>query len=384
MARKSVALLVETSNAYARGLVEGVTAFLHEFPHWSIYLPEQQRSAEAPRWLANWKGDGVIARVETPQIANELAKLKIPVIDVSAARPLPDLPWVETDDRAIAELAAEHLLQRGFRNLAYCGEIGFNWSRWRGEAFAQVVQARGGICSQFENATRSQPGYRWQDQMQKLAHWIEGLPKPVGIMACYDIKAQQLLDTCRQLGINVPDEVAVIGVDNDDLLCNLCDPPLSSVIPDARRTGYLAAKLLQQAMAGKKLQAEGHFIKPLGVATRQSTDVLAIEDREIAQVVRFIRLHACEGITVKDILRSIPLSRRVLENRFFKLLGKTPHQAILQQRLERVCTLLRESELPLDKIAAQAGFEHTEYLSVVFRRHFGVPPGTYRKTLLGS
>jgi LacI family transcriptional regulator len=196
------------------------------------------------------------------------------------------------------------------------------------------------------------------------------------------MKAQQLLDTCRQLGIAVPDEVAVIGVDNDELLCNLCDPPLSSVIPDARRTGYLAAELLQQAMEGKKVPAEGHFIEPLGVATRQSTDVLAIEDREIAAVVRYIRLHACSGITVKDILRDIPMSRRVLENRFIKWVGKTPHEAILQQRLDRVKVLLRETELPLDKIAIQTGFEHPEYLSVVFRKHFGMPPGAYRRISL--
>ena len=379
MKRKSVALLVETSNAYARGLVEGITDYLHEFPGWSIYLPEQQRSAEAPRWLANWQGDGVIARIETPQIAAALSKLKIPVIDVSAARPLPNLPWVETDDRVIARLAAEHLLQRGFRNLAYCGEIGFNWSRWRGEAFHEEVLARGAKSFHFENATRGQQGYRWQEQMDRLAHWLCQLPKPIGIMACYDMKAQQLLDTCRQLGIAVPDEVAVIGVDNDELLCNLCDPPLTSVIPDARRTGYLAAELLQQAMSGKEVPAEGHLIEPLGVATRQSTDVLAIDDREIAAVVRYIRLHACSGITVKDILRDIPMSRRVLENRFAKMMGKTPHEAILEQRLERVRVLLRETELALDKIAAQSGFEHPEYLSVVFRRHYGMPPGAYRR-----
>jgi LacI family transcriptional regulator len=132
-------------------------------------------------------------------------------------------------------------------------------------------------------------------------------------------------------------------------------------------------------MDGKKIPAEGHFIEPLGVATRQSTDVLAIEDREIASVVRYIRTHACSGITVKDILRDIPMSRRVLENRFLKIVGKTPHEAILQQRLDRVKVLLRETELPLDKIAMQAGFEHPEYLSVVFRRHFGMPPGAYRR-----
>lgn len=377
--RPAVALLVETSNSYARGLLEGVIAYVREHSAWSIVLPEQERGARPPVWLENWRGDGIIARIETPQIAQAVCKTGLPVVDVSAARRVLDVPWVETDDAAIARLAAEHLMERGFRNLGFCGEPEFNWSKWRCDCFQQIVEQRGCRFFNFTSQSRYAPNYRWDQEKRRLIEWVSSLPKPVGIMACYDIKAQQLLDTCREIDVSVPEEVAVVGVDNDELLCNLSTPPLSSVIPDTHRTGYEAARLLDRLMAGEKIPAEAHLIEPLGIATRQSSDVLAIEDRQIAAAVRFIREHACDGINVKDVLRIVPLSRRVLEARFRKIMGHTPHEAIVKHRLNRVRQLLRETELPLAEIAQRAGFEHVEYLSVTFKRHFGVPPGRFRQ-----
>jgi LacI family transcriptional regulator len=216
-----------------------------------------------------------------------------------------------------------------------------------------------------------------------LARWLRGLPKPVGIMASYDIRGQQVLAACRGAGLAVPDEVAVIGVDNDALLCELASPPLSSVIPNAHRAGYEAAALLDQQMAGKRVAATAHLIAPLGIAARQSTDVLAVDDREVARAVQFIREHACEGINVADVLRAVPLSRRVLEQRFQNLLGRTPREEILQVRLSRVKQLLGETDLPLYLVAERTGFEHVEYLSVVFKRETGRTPSRWRSEARG-
>jgi len=177
----------------------------------------------------------------------------------------------------------------------------------------------------------------------------------------------------------VPDEVAVVAVDNDELLCELAHPPLSSVIPNTRRTGYEAAALLDRLMSGGKSRGETHLIPPLGVATRLSTDVLAIEDPHVSRAVRFIREHACDGINVQDVLRAVPQSRRLLEGRFRKLLGRTPHEEILRVQVQRVKQLLTETDLTLDAIAERTGFSHTEYLSVVFRREVGTPPGRFRE-----
>ncbi len=214
-----------------------------------------------------------------------------------------------------------------------------------------------------------------------IDNWPSGfalLPRPVGIMACYDIKAQQVLDVCRELDLAVPEQVAVIGADNDELLCNLSDPPLSSVVPNSQRAGYEAAGFLDRMMSGQKVKSDAVLVRPLGIETRQSTDTLAIEDAEIAAAVRFIRRHADTGINVGDVLKEVPLSRRVLESRFRKILGRTPHEEIVRQRIGRIQQLLSETELSLREIADRTGFEHAEYLSVAFKQATGQTPSEFR------
>lgn len=371
-----VALLIETSNAYARGLLRGIVAYIREHRPWSLYLSEHNRGDRPPRWLARWDGQGIIARIENPAIADVLRGVRIPTVDVSAARLIPSLPWFETDDGAISNLAAEHLLERGFQHFAYAGDGRFNWSNWRGEHFKNCIETAGRQCHLY----RPTQGFGLDDEQQidDLANWVRELPKPVGVMACYDLRGVQVLAACRRLGVAVPDEVAVIGVDDDDLLCELSSPPLSSVRPNTIRTGYEAARLLDELMAGKQVRGETHLIPPLGIATRQSTDVLAIHDRNVARAVHFIREHACDGINVSDVLKAVPHSRRLLESRFKRLIGRTPHEEILRVKLDRVKQLLTETDLPLERIAERAGFPHVEYLSVAFRREVGMPPSRFR------
>lgn len=379
--RRQVALLIETSNAYARGLLQGVVHYIREHRPWSFHLMEQGRGDDPPSWLAGWKGDGLIARIETPRIARAVVKTGLPAVDLSAARLVPHLPWVETNDEEIARLAADHLLERGFRRFAFCGDPRFNWSTWREKHFAAHLALSGHACAVFRPQG---PGGDVAAEARELTRWLQDLPKPVGIMAGYDIRGEQILNACRAAGLAVPDEVAVIGVDDDALLCELASPPLSSVIPNAHRAGYEAAELLDRLMAGKKVAAAARLISPLGVAARQSTDVLAVDDRDVARAVQYIREHACEGINVSDVLRVVPLSRRVLEQRFQRLLGHSPHGEILQVRLNRVKQLLSQTDLPLYVIAERTGFEHIEYLSVVFKRETGSAPSAYRKAAQGA
>jgi LacI family transcriptional regulator len=378
--RRQVALLIETSNAYARGLLQGVVHYIREHRPWSFHLMEQGRGDDPPPWLAGWKGDGIIARIETPRIARAVVKTGLPAVDLSAARLVPALPWVETNDEEIARLAAEHLIERGFKRFAFCGDARFNWSQWREGHFAARLKVAGHACAVFRPKVAAGDVAA---AARELARWLKELPKPVGILACYDIRGQQVLDACRGAGLAVPDEVAVIGVDNDALLCELASPPLSSVIPNAHRAGYEAAALLDELMAGKRVPATAHLIAPLGIAERQSTEVLAVDDRDVARAVQFIREHACEGINVSDVLRAVPLSRRVLEQRFQRLLGCTPREEILHVRLARVKQLLGETDLPLYRVAERTGFEHVEYLSVVFKRETGRTPRAWREEARG-
>jgi LacI family transcriptional regulator len=378
LGRRSVALLIETSNAYARGLLDGIIAYQREHELWSIYVGEQQRGARPPDWMKNWRGDGIIARVETDAIAAVVRRSRLPTVDVSAARRVANIPWVETNDEEIARLAARHLIDRGFRTLAYCGEPQFNWSRWREEYFLAVAKEEGCQCSVFEGLTSGEKGYSWTRERKSLKAWLQKLPKPVGVMACYDFRGQQLLDVCREVGIAVPEQVAVIGVDNDERLCQLCTPPLSSVIPDSRGAGYKAAQLLDQMMRGEEVRAGATLLSPLGVGERQSTDIYAVDDADVATALRYIRERACEGITVSDVLRVVPLSRRMLEHRFQKVIRRSPHAEIVRIRMERAARLLRQTDLPLSEIANRAGFASSIYLSKAFKHHTGVSPRAFR------
>ena len=380
MKRRQVALLIETSNAYARGLLHGIHAYVREHHRWVIYFPEQGRGDAPPQSLQQWRGQGIIARIENPRIARAVRAKRLPTVDVSAARLLPKLPCVETDNLAIARLALEHLRQRGFRNLAFCGDNRFQWSRERGAALDRLAAEADCTLSMYPPANHQNVLRAVGPQEDKqLIAWLRQLPKPCGLMACYDIRGWQVLELCRQIGVAVPDEIAVVGVDDDELLCNLSEPPLSSVQLNSRQTGYEAAALLDQMMAGHAVAGGIRRVPPLGVVTRQSSDVLANSDSEVSQALRFIREHACEGIKVEAILRAIPVSRRVLESRFKKLLGHSPHDEILRVQLQRVKQLLAETDLPLRVISERAGFKHVEYLSAVFKRHIGRPPRDFRQ-----
>ena len=375
--RRKVALLIETSNAYARGLLEGIVAYQRENRTWSVYLPENSRGDRPPAWLAGWEGDGVIARIENQAIARALARVRVPVVDVSAARLLPSLPWVETDNDAFARAAADHLLERGFKHFGFCGDDRFNWSLEREREFERLVRAAGCSCVSYRPCAACRRSA--ERQTESIADWVSTLPLPAGIMACYDSCGQQVLDACRRRGIAVPDEIAVIGVDNDELLCSLSDPPLSSVIPNTHRMGYEAAALLDRMMAGTNVRTLTHLVPPLGVATRPSTDTLAIVDPHVVQAVRFIREHACDGIGANDVLATLHQSRRAFERHFARLVGRTPHEEILRVRMNRVKELLAATDLSLEAVAERTGFDHPEYLSVVFKRETGVMPSRYRR-----
>ncbi len=379
--RRSIALLVETSNAYSRGLLEGILDFAQQHGNWSIVLPEQERGATPPGWLSDWSGEGIIARIETNSMACAIEKVSVPVVDLSAARYLPGIPWADTEDEAIAKLAVEHFSERGFQHFAYCGDPGFEWSNARCRQFTHFAQAVDRKVHIHQSIHRYDPEFTIDKEKQRLAQWLTQRPRPVAIMACYDFKAQQLLDVCRELQISVPEQVAVLGVDNDRLLCEFASPPLSSIIPDTRRTGFEAAALLERMITGEAVGTQCLVTRPLGIHTRQSTDILAIDDQDIATAMKYIREHANHNIRIADVLRHVPLSRRIFEARFQKAVGRTPHQEIQRIRINRVKQLLTQPELSVGQIARLSGYEHAEYMAAAFRRETGLSPSTYRQQI---
>jgi LacI family transcriptional regulator len=384
--RLRVALLVESSRAYGRGLLHGIAEYVRLHDPWSIYLAERGLGEAPPRWLKGWRGDGVIARIENRQIARAVGDLGLPTVDLRGLFTDLGVPLISTDDEAVARLAFEHFLERGFRHFAFCGFPGTDYSDTRSDGFARLVEEAGFVCHVYRTSkqpqaigTEAREQWGWTTEGE-VRQWIKGLPKPVGLMACNDIRAQQVLTSCRAIGSAVPDEVAVLGVDNDEILCDLADPPLSSVVPDANRIGYEAASRLDRMMRGDVAEEPSMVIPPIGVVTRRSTDVLAVDDRAISQAVRFIREHACERITIEDVLAVLPLSRSVFERRFVKIFGRTPKAEILRTQLERVMQLLAETDLPLKQIAFKTGFQYPEYMCAAFKKRTGQTPGQYRRS----
>jgi LacI family transcriptional regulator len=381
-----VALLVESSRAYGRGVLHGIAEYVRLHGPWSIYMAERGLGDAPPVWLQDFRGDGIIARIENRRIARVITSLGLPTVDLRGLLPDLEMPLIVTDDDAVAALAVGHFAERGFHHFAFCGFAGADYSDNRSEAFARFVTAKGLTCHEYHSpkppastGTEAREQLGWATEAE-VSRWIETLPKPVGVMACNDIRAQQVLTACRAIGVAVPDEVAVLGVDNDDVLCDLADPPLSSVVPDTRAIGYEAAALIDRLIDGQAAPRFMQKVAPLGVVTRRSTDVLAVEDRAISLAARYIREHACDGITVQDVLSQIPLSRSVFERRFTHIFGRTPKAEILRTQLDRVRRLLAETDLPLKQVAARTGFHHAEYMSAAFKQRTGQTPGQYRRS----
>lgn len=372
-----VALLIETSNGYARELLHGVEEYIRSHNPWHIFLAERGRGDAPPIWLNNWDGDGIIARIENKKIAQVLSKAKQPVVDLSSYRFLDQVPSVMTDSKAIAELAATHFLNRGFSHFAFCGLSRFPWSRQRGEFFRKALLEKNHPVHEY-NPDSSDSGDS-ENETDVIAKWLLTLPKPVAIFACYDARGRQILDACHRVHISVPEEVAVLGVDNDELLCELCPQPLSSVDPNPRRSGWLAASLLDQMMQKQHVEPAVHIVKPAGISTRQSTDVLAVSDVHIVRALRFIRENACNGITVNDVVSVAGIARRTMESRIKKLIGRSPHEEIMRVQVQRAQRLLLHTNLPVTVISERAGFENPEYFSVAFKRISGMPPATFRR-----
>jgi LacI family transcriptional regulator len=367
--------------AYGRDLLWGVARYLQENGPWTVYIEQRSLTDPAPPWLKTWDGDGIISRL-APRVTGSLRARGIPIVDLNDQGPGPSRPQVQSDHRAEGAMAAEHLLERGFIYFAFFGYPQFTWSNECRHGFTSAVQSAGHSCEAYPQAQRVSWGHQqtsWEVEVENVARWIKSLPKPLGLMACNDFRGIQALDACRRAGIAVPEEIAVIGVDNEELACTLAYPPLSSVVPNARIIGYEAAALLDRLMRSEPEPTNRLTVPPVEVATRLSTDINAIADPDVAAAVRFIREHACQGIGVDDVLSQLPVSRSVLQRRFRRVLGRSIHAVIAGVKLQRAKQLLVETDFTLLAIARRTGFSHVEYLGAAFRDAVGLTPGAYRR-----
>lgn len=380
-ATRHVAVFVDTAGNYGRQLLEGIADYVDAHQRWSIFVQPRATGRFDPVWLRRWKGHGVLAFVEDRRSLVRLRRLGIPLVETYGHLKGLRVPSVCSDDHAVGRLAAEHLLARRFECFAFSGYPGEPWSERRFEGFAEALAEAGHVCARWNHARLFPLVNQWETAQRELADWLGDLPRPLGIMACSDRHALNVLDACRRVGIAVPDEAAVIGVDNDPCTCRLAAPPLSSVADNPHKIGYEAAALLDRIMSGDKnaSRKETVLIPPVGVVCRRSTDITVTSDPLIRDVLQFIHEHACEDINVAMILRRQPISRSAFYRRFRDAVDRSPHEYLLQVRLERVKHLLAQTGLSQAQVARQAGFEHVEYMGAVFRQAFGITPGDYRK-----
>jgi LacI family transcriptional regulator len=381
-AKPHVAVCVDSSTSYGRRVLRGVARYQETTEAWSLYVNARTAGTYDRDWLTRWHGDGVLLYIEDRRFAERVRRSGIPAVEVFGHHADLGLRQVANDEAAIGRVAAEHLLERHLADFAFVGYSGELWSERRRDAYAATARQAGQrFHGEFPVPRAGERLRDWERNQDRLAAWLKGLPGSLGVMACSDRQALRVLDACTRAGLGVPDQVAVIGVDNDEEICRLASPPLSSVIDDAERIGFEGAALLGRLMARKShgLTRDPLLIAPLGVAVRHSTDVLAINDAVVANAVRSIRTRACSGLRIDELVDESGVSRTLFFRRFRQSLGRTPCAEMRRVQIERVRALLLQSDLSLEQIAALTGFEHPEYLNVLFRREMGEPPGAFRR-----
>lgn len=373
---KRVALILGQDLGYCRQVIRGVQAFAGERGNW-IFRDAPPDLSLIPA-LAEWEPAGIIAHLFDPEVAKALMGLGKPIVNVTSTLDL-KLPLVEVDHVAIGAMAAEHFLNSGFRNFGYFGSSVAGFSRDRERGFRQRLTSEGlRVSAQYaEYLPRPAPGSSWAEVDERIRQWLLDLPKPVAVLASNDVPARELAEMCRMLKLHVPEDVALLGVDDDEFECGLCFPPLSSIATPSERVGYEAARMLNELMEGRQVESP-LFLPPKAVVVRQSSDIVAVDDPELSAVLRRIRQRAAENVGVGDIIADVGASRRNIERKFKRVMNRTILDEIRRVRVERAKRLLSTTELPMPAIARKCGFDSARRLAVVFREIAGTTPTSYR------
>ncbi|MDR0338287.1 MAG: DNA-binding transcriptional regulator [Planctomycetaceae bacterium] len=386
---KRILLIVETSRSYGRDIMAGISRFALEHGDWSIYFDDRGLLEEPADWLRRWAGNGIISRTAIPSLQQILAKKRCPRVELhgdACTHP----SEVRVCDQTLAEMAANYFIERGFQHFGFYSCNTTWWVHARSCAYEQTIVRRGFSCNIYSDYLDLPLVLHpvWENRFEKpLRKWLALLPKPVGIWVVTDHQAVRVLEGCRDLRLRVPEDVAILGTSNDTLLCNLTSPPLSSIDVNGITVGYEAARLLQRKMDGvepAKVLAQPIEVLPFQVVTRQSTDVIAIPEPDVAAALALIREQACKRINVAKIVDELGISRRSLERYFMKYLNRSPHDEILRIRINQAKILLCATTLSIAAIARRTGFASRDYFISVFHRQAGVTPQLYRNTTLSS
>lgn len=363
--RKVVNVIASMEWADRRREIQGIRAFSRTRPDWQL-IWTSELSTDTPA-SATSASVGIIAVVRSPDVLGRLRRVRVPVVNISGHFSDASIPKVMPDQIGVGRVAAEHLLEHGYRRFVFVGSADEAFSQEREEGFRAVVEAGGG-------RVRSVAVHRLSAN-----RLLDGLSLPFAVMAYVDNIAPDIIRLCRGAGLEVPQDVAVLGVNNDDIFCDLAEVPLSSVDTNAELVGYRAAEVLDRMMRGRRPPAAPVLVPPRGVVVRQSSDAFAIEDAAVRRALDYIREHACDPMAVKEMLGHVGLCRRTLEVRFRAILGRTPHDQIRRVQIGHAKRLLDETDFTVAEVARRCGFGFVNRFSRIFRDAVGLPPGRYRE-----
>lgn len=375
---RRVAILVETGRSYPRAILRGVRRYLAEHRPWATYLGRHTSDGEIPAWLSGWSGDGLLVQCFSGEMADALDRVGVPGVELRSRRHCRGRPFVGCDNREVGTLVARHFLERGYRHFAALPVPGEDFFLERTSNFAARLRTSGHGCEELPHLPVGVP-IDYERYQHGLVAALSELPKPLAVLAANDQAGVHLLDACRRGGYAVPEEIAVVGAEDDATLCEFAVPEMSSVRFDGERVGYEAARILDRLMDGGGMPRGPVLVPPLGIVTRQSSDDLAIRDRLVARATRLLRDHLAEGITAGEVARRLRCSRSTLERRMKLALGRGPGEELRNLRLQRVEHLLARTNLTIDAIASQTGIAQATHLHALFRTRHGITPGEYRR-----
>ncbi len=385
---RKVILLIDSARSFNRGLLSGLSRYAQLHGPWALEMSSWNNYDIGLPQIVRWDGEGIFAAgVYSSQVAKKILESKLPAVTVEneLADQLPahlknlnGIATIKTDSAAIGRIGAEYFLELGLRNFAFCGVANKSWSQQRKESFQQRIGQEKLDCHIYPEP-RSGKDNVWAKERIAIANWLRAIPKPAGILACNDERACELIEAAHLAGVMVPEDIAVLGVDNDELLCNLSDPPLSSIGLNGDKAGFEAAQLLDRLMAKKKVPNRQCIAEPTGVVARKSTDIVAVADPAVSAAIRFIQSCSAEMIRVDDVVNVTPLSRRLLERRFRQSLGRSILKEIQRVHIESAVKMLTETDLSIRQVAHNAGFSNQTHLGITFKKRMKMTPLAYRK-----
>jgi LacI family transcriptional regulator len=378
-----VLLLVDFSEEYGRGLLNGIAKYSRLFGPWNFCrIPLVYRNKSEVNsiisWAREWGTDGIIAQIQNENIYRQLLQLKKPLIAQDAVERFPQIPNITGSYFETGKMAAAYFIEKGFKNFAFYGFENIVWSRERCQGYCEKVESAGYKVHIYQHQKEETPPL-WSYKESSLSDWLKALPKPIAIMTCDDNQGQHVTEACKAVGISVPEQISVLGVDNDLSICNLSDPPLSSISLNTEKGGFEAAHILSKMMLEKDGHYKDIYVEPLKIIARRSTDFLAVDDKEISKALHFIYYHYKENIGVEQVVNATALSRRVLEKRFQSVLKRSILDEINALRIEHVKQLLIETELSVTEISSICGYTDIKNLSRYFRKHQNIKPLEFRK-----